>query len=354
MEKRANFHFQPAKGWMNDPNGLIYFKGRYHAFFQYNPDNLWNEKIRWGHAVSDDLLHWEQLPSAIYPDEEYDATGCWSGSALEKDGRLYVFYTSVSEKYGQTQSVAYSDDGINFTKYEKNPVICAPPFDTKDFRDPKVGEYNGRYIMVLGCGVNGEGKILLYESEDLLSWNYSGVLYEKKGMAKVFECPDFFPLGDKYVLMFSKIGQNVRATHFAAGAFDGKKFTPEFESEPEYGPQYFAAQTFPDAKGRRISIAWMSDWTRKPAPDATFMGSFTVPREVELKEGKITLYPVEEARFLLTDTSAPVSINGNEIRVEGKEPVLCPVPIRTVSVLTDGDLVEIFVNRGEFTLSYVL
>lgn len=354
MQQRAKIHFQPPKGWINDPNGLIFFGGQYHAFFQYNPDDMFSRKIRWGHIVSDDLLHWRQLPSAIYPDEDYDETGCWSGSALEKDGKMYLFYTSVSEKYGQTQSVAVSDDGVNFIKYDGNPVIKKPPFPTRDFRDPKVTKTDDGYAMVLGSGEGGEGKILLYKSDDLLEWRYEGVLFEKKALAKVFECPDFFRLGDKYVLMFSKIAQNINAAYFATGVFDGRKFTPQSFCEPVYGPQFFAAQTFEDDKNRRILIAWMSDWTRKPAPDDEFIGSLSIPMRVSLKDGKIFLYPVEEARGFLATGNAAVRVEGNDIIVDGQPPVKCPVAISKIEFLSDANLLEIFVNDGEFVMSYVL
>ena len=124
MQKRFSYHFEPRKGWMNDPNGLIEFQGQYHAFFQHNPyEPKWGP-MHWGHAVSKDLIHWQELPIALEPKEWYENDGgCFSGSAIEKDGKLYLFYTSVSKDLGQTQSVAISEDGIHFEKYEGNPVI---------------------------------------------------------------------------------------------------------------------------------------------------------------------------------------------------------------------------------------
>lgn len=150
---RFQYHFEPKKGWMNDPNGLIYFRGQYHAFFQHNPYAPRWGKMHWGHAVSSDLIHWQELPIALYPDQAYEnAGGCYSGSAVEKDGRLYLFYTSVSRRWGQTQSMAYSDDGIHFTKYAANPVISENPLGYSDFRDPKVTCIDGKYYMVVGTG----------------------------------------------------------------------------------------------------------------------------------------------------------------------------------------------------------
>ena len=158
------FHFQNQKGWMNDPNGLIYYKGKYHAFFQHYPYAPRWGQMHWGHAVSENLLDWEELDIALCPDEPYENDGgCFSGSAIEKDGRLYLFYTSVSHELGQTQSVAFSDDGITFTKYENNPVIKESPLGSnREFRDPKVFEYEGGYRMVVGAGIDNIGKLLLF------------------------------------------------------------------------------------------------------------------------------------------------------------------------------------------------
>jgi len=125
---RLRYHLEPRKGWMNDPNGLVFFRGRYHAFFQHNPHAPAWDTMHWGHAVSDDLLHWEELPIALAPDQWYeDDGGCWSGSAVVLDDRLYLFYTGVSAELGQAQCVAWSDDGLRFHKYANNPVIRRAP-----------------------------------------------------------------------------------------------------------------------------------------------------------------------------------------------------------------------------------
>ena len=193
MPQRFTFHFEPHKGWMNDPNGLIYYQGRYHAFFQHNPhEPVWGP-MHWGHAVSQDLLHWEELPIALFPDQPYeDDKGCFSGSAVERDGVLYLFYTAVSKQLGQTQCVAVSRDGKAFEKYKGTPVIAAPPAEgSYDFRDPKVVELDGKTYMVCGSGKDGVGKILLYEQgKDLFTWQYVGVLFESSEYGKVLECPD--------------------------------------------------------------------------------------------------------------------------------------------------------------------
>ena len=130
--QKLNYHFKPKKGWINDPNGLVYYKGYYHVFYQHAPDFEvpWQQPMHWGHARTKDFLSWEELPVALYPDRPYDNNGCWSGTAIVKDDVLYLFYASVAEEEKtQTVSVAYSLDGIHFEKYVKNPVIDRYPAD---------------------------------------------------------------------------------------------------------------------------------------------------------------------------------------------------------------------------------
>ena len=130
MLPKLALHLQPERGWINDPNGLCYFQGKYHAFFQHNPKAPVWDTMHWGHAVSEDLLHWEELPIALYPDQPYESgQGCFSGSAVEKDGRLYLFYTAVDSRLAQTQCLAWTDDGQHFTKYPGNPILPQSPID---------------------------------------------------------------------------------------------------------------------------------------------------------------------------------------------------------------------------------
>ena len=152
---RQRYHFMGPCGWINDPNGLIYYKGKYHFFYQFNPYSGFWSQMHWGHAVSDDLLHWEHLPVALAPSEIYDdhpQGGCFSGSAIEKDGDLYLVYTGTANNgngFEQTQNVAVSVDGVHFSKCEGNPVIEPPEGVPHDFfRDPKVWEHEGLYYLV--------------------------------------------------------------------------------------------------------------------------------------------------------------------------------------------------------------
>jgi len=355
--ERFLYHFEPQKGWMNDPNGLVYFKGRYHAFFQHNPHSPHWDKMHWGHAVSEDLIHWQELPIALYPDESYeDDGGCFSGSAIEKDGRLYLLYTSVSHGLGQTQSVAWSDDGIHFTKYEGNPVIRENPLGYPDFRDPKVSLIGDRYHMVVGTGNEASGKVLLFTSLDLLNWQYEGILFEGAEYAHCIECPDLFPLGDKYVLMFSKIGETERATHFVVGDLEDGKLVNGTLCRPEWGTDFYAPQTFLDGK-RRIMIGWLYHWGKQAPEGCPFAGALSIPRELTLANGKLQNFPVEEARHLLKRESPYVRVTEEGVILSDRHgnTVFRPCgDIKRVDTLEDTKAVEVFINGGEASFSHWL
>ena len=225
---RQTYHLMGPCGWINDPNGLIYYRGQYHFFYQFNPYSGFWGKMHWGHAVSDDLLHWTQLPMALAPSEPYDdhpQGGCFSGSAIEKDGKLYVAYTGTANHgngFVQTQNIAISEDGVHFTKYEGNPVIEAPSgVPTDYFRDPKMWEHEGLYYMVVGAQRDGKAQALLYRSENLLDWEFLNVMHESRGeWGYMWECPDFFPLKDKWVFLCSPMGAGERTTVYFVGDID--------------------------------------------------------------------------------------------------------------------------------------
>ena len=370
MQERFKYHFEPNKGWMNDPNGLVFYKGYYHAFFQHNPKAPKWDTMHWGHAISMDLLNWEECDIALYPDMDYeDDGGCFSGSAVEKDGRLYLFYTSVSHKLGQTQSVAYSDDGFHFTKYEGNPVISHYPEDgSKEFRDPKVIKYEDHYLMVVGSCKDNKGRVLLYKSFDLLSWDYVGILYEADDYSGPIECPDLFYLKEqalaegtaggyaqesKYILMYSRVDLRTHATQFIVGTFDGQRFIQKKKCTPEMGPQFYAPQTFEAPDGRRILIGWFYDWKMEPEEGLEYAGALTIPREVTLSNDKLLINPVMEAESLLVSEDENVIYDSKKLKVTGSVNIIPEYVgiIKKVSILKDGKGLEIFINEGECSIS---
>lgn len=363
MTKRFQYHFEPKKGWMNDPNGLIQYQGVYHAFFQYYPHDIKWGPMHWGHAISRDLLHWEEQDIALSPTQPYeDDGGCFSGSAIEKDGKMYLFYTSVSHALGQTQSLAISEDGLTFTKYDHNPIIQHFPAEdaTKDFRDPKVFVYGDEYRMILGTVYKGCGRVLQYRSKDLIHWEYMGVLYESSDYHDVIECPDLFPLQNRWVLLYSKIEPGDRHVQFLIGNFDGERFTPHSTLLPERGPQFYASQTFLSEDGKRILISWFYDWMREPIEGSTSAGALTIPREVYLDErGHLCLYPVDSAKALLEplplDNSAhkkagvQISASPDSVKIISRHatPQLYEGKVEKVEVLADVKAVEVFINNGK-------
>lgn len=315
-ELRQSWHFMPSANWMNDPNGLIYFKGKYHLFYQFNPyEPVWGA-MHWGHAVSDDLVHWDHLPIALAPSETYDnheRGGCFSGSAVDDNGVLTLIYTGTTnygEGFVQSQCIATSTDGVHFVKYAGNPVISEPPdCGSKDFRDPKVWKHEGSWYMVVGSCSDGKGKALLYKSPDLRKWEFVNVLCESRGeLGYMWECPDFYEVDGKYVLMFSPMGLYDRKTLYLVGDMDYKtgKFHYSSTGEVDWGFDYYAPQSFLDGKGRRIIAAWANAWDWMPwwkdfgpTYKEGWCGSLSFPRQVKLcSDGKLSFELVEEIKNL--------------------------------------------------------
>ncbi len=280
---RPEYHFTPASGWMNDPVGLIFYKDRYHLFYQYNPFGCEWGSMHWGHAISKDLIRWEDLPIALYPDQSYDdhpEGGCFSGCAVEHEGKLILFYTGTIKKDGhtiQSQCMAISEDGVHFRKWEQNPVIAGPPEEgVEDFRDPKVLRHNDMWYMVVGGAVGdaqkptSEGRVYLYASRDLYSWEYRGILLKsdhKNRMGSMFECPDLFFLDGRWVLTSSPMNHPLyNKAMYCVGDidFDHCRFEISRTGCLDYGYDYYAQQSFTDGNGKRTGIAWMNGWLWMP------------------------------------------------------------------------------------------
>jgi fructan beta-fructosidase len=307
---RPQFHFTPPEMWMNDPNGMVYHKGEYHLFYQHYPDSAVWGPMHWGHAVSNDLVHWEHLPIALYP----DSLGMiFSGGAVvdEKNTSgfgtaenpplvaIYTYHKAEMEKQGrndyQTQGLAYSiDNGRTWTKYENNPVIKNPGF--KDFRDPKFfwHEASKKWILILVAGDHA----LLYGSKDLKSWTKLSEFGKEYGAhGGVWECPDLFPLtveGENTTKWIMIININPggpnggSGTQYFVGDFDGQKFTCDTDKNTtlwiDYGPDDYAGVTWSNAPdNRKIFFGWMSNWDyANVVPTDPWRSANTVPRELRL------------------------------------------------------------------------
>ncbi|UCZ53902.1 glycoside hydrolase family 32 protein [Bacillus shivajii] len=327
---RPQFHFTPEKNWMNDPNGLVYYEGEYHLFYQYHPDGLKWGPMHWGHAVSKDMLHWEHLPIALKPDELgmvfsgsavvdwHDTSGFFNGGH-----GLVAIYTSATEEV-QQQSIAYSsDNGRTWTTYEGNPVIPNPGIE--DFRDPKVlwHDETSQWIMVLAAGQ----EIMFYGSPNLKNWTHLSNFGEGEGSHDgVWECPDLFELSiendskgeTRWVLQVDvQDGANAGGSggQYFVGQFDGKAFKNEDKPERvrwvDYGKDFYATQSFsdiPKTDGRRIWLAWMSNWQyANEVPTDPWRSAMSLPREVTLQKGEdgdiiLIQKPIKEIENLENET----------------------------------------------------
>jgi fructan beta-fructosidase len=314
---RPQIHFSPQKSWMNDPNGMLYYKGTYHLFFQYFPDSTVWGPMHWGHATTTDLVHWQQQPIALYP----DSVGyIFSGSAvvdkdntsgLGKDGKtalvaIFTQHDTTGEKQGkndfQNQSIAYSlDDGKTWTKYGGNPVLRNPGIT--DFRDPKVMWYEAdkKWIMTLAT----KDRVTFYSSPDLKNWTKESEFGKELGAhGGVWECPDLITLDDngkKIWVLIASInpgGPNKgSATQYFLGEFDGKKFSP-FDSNTrwlDYGPDDYAGVTWSNTGSRKIFLGWMSNWLyANIVPTSTWRSAMTIPRELKVKHVGNDMYVASE------------------------------------------------------------
>lgn len=301
---RPSYHFLPPDNWMNDPNGLIYWNGRYHLFYQYNPvEPVWG-KIHWGHAMSEDLVHWQDMPIALTPTPDSpDENGCWSGCAVDHDGVATILYTGVTGENHENQTVCIAtstdDDLATWEKYPQNPVIAAPPdeFAGCGFRDPYVWKgRDGEWFMVIGAGKKGGGEtVLLYRSEDLYNWRYWLPLVVSTAQNDfIYECPNFFRLGDddKFVLIVSVM--ELSHVEYFVGLWWGNNFIIEHHGRLGTPPLY-APLTFKDALGRRLMFGWLQE-TRSETEMRTagWSGSMSLPMELTLPDEKhLALTPVE-------------------------------------------------------------
>ena len=345
------YHYATAKGWINDPNGLVWFKGYYHLFYQHAPhfETPWHESMHWGHARTKDFVRFEELPVALCPDQPYDRDGCWSGTAVVKDDVLWLFYACIREGT-QAVAAAFSADGVHFEKYAGNPVIPSfPPEGGPDFRDPAVCFADGRYWCVMASG-NRErhtAVLLLYESDDLLHWQYRGVLREWEN-AKFAECPSLVKAGDRYLLAASVCREDGHAFSVAFGRFADGRFTVETEGEVDKGPDQYAGQIFADPHGRALLISWIPGWSYAGYREKD-LGCLSVPREVTCEGGVIRAYPAKEVRQLLTESDPAVirTEEGFRIPRQGRADVEYRGEIRDLKILRDGYVAEVFVNGGE-------
>ena len=341
---RGQFHFSPKRGWNNDPNGCVFYNGEYHLFFQHNPYGWAWGNMHWGHAVSKDLVHWEELGDKLLPDEmgpmfSGSAVVDWNNSSgFGVDGKppLVLFYTAAGSP--TTQCIAYSTDGRNFTKYSGNPVVKEV---TGGNRDPKViwHETSKRWVMVLYVEWQKKHTVHFYTSDNLRDWSLASIANgDAPGGGYLYECPDFFELpvdGDASRKKWVLLGAN---SDYAIGEFDGRRFLPDATRlKGHRGKGFYAAQSFSDLPdGRRVFIGWWQTETKGMA----FNQSMTVPLELAIKQTddgpRLVFAPVKELQGLRVKSHEIATLGSKELTLSPGS----PNPLRDVSA----ELVELVIE----------
>ncbi len=325
---RPRYHFLPPANWMNDPNGIIEWNGKYHVFYQHNPYQAVWDNMHWGHAVSDDLVHWANLPIALTPTPGgSDEDGCWSGCTVNNNGVPTIFYTGVQGDWGNplNQRVCMAtgeDELVSWNKYAGNPIIDRPPddIDVTGFRDPFVWREESNWYMAIGAGIRDiGGAVLLYRSKDLYSWEYLSPLcvgnkHDTTAVwtGSVWEVPQFFSLGDKYVLIVTVWENDPQYSIYFTGNYKDHRFIPDAVHKLDFGDRHFyAAHTMLDSRGRRIMWGFIGEGRVIEAQQAAgWSGVMSLPRVLSLcDDGKLTMRPAQETHSLRGEHHRFTNIN---------------------------------------------
>lgn len=342
-----HYHISPQQGLLNDPNGLSYFKGAYHVFYQYNPHATDHTTKYWGHLRSHNLQDWVQEPIALKSEDWFDKNGVYSGGAIVHEDTLYLFYTgNTKDENGvrtSYQCLATSTDGVHFEKH--GPILEQAPGFTGHVRDPKVW-YDGAlegWWMILGAQRQDKtGDTIAYFSKDLKNWDYKGSIYQlKKALGFMWECPDLVFLVDqvtgqeKAVFIFSPQGLEVSGDHFhnifntvyMVGTWDNQagKFIPDREeiTELDHGFEFYAPQSFVAPDGRVIMYAWVGTmWPEVeaavPSRQDDWIHILSQPRQLVLRDGRLYQAPLEETQALASGQVPFVAgVDAVEMRLNG-------------------------------------
>ena len=311
---RPKYHFLPPANWINDPNGPIYYKGYYHLFYQHNPFGKGWNKIHWGHTKSKDLVHWERLPIALSPSKELGEKHCFSGCSVIHEGIPTILYTSINSPesiyLGAEQWIAFgSDDMISWKKYKNNPAMTGEihgELKIYEWRDPFLWKEGDIWFLVL-CGLKRKPKqpiVLLYQSKDLKQWNFIGELcIGDKKYRNIWECPNFFELNDKHVLIVSSQERDSaellgsRKTLYSIGKYESQKFSPKKWGIVDHGRRFYAPTTMRAPDNRVLMWGWIyaqgtQGWN----------GCLSLPRTLSLRTDNVLEFqPVSELKTLRTN-----------------------------------------------------
>lgn len=317
---RPQFHFLAPAHWLNDPNGLIQWQGRMHLFYQYNPNGPFHGSIHWGHAISDDLVHWQDLPVALTPTPGgCDSDGCWSGSAVDNQGTPTLIYSGVSPQV--VCLATSSDDLVTWRKHAANPVIAGPPAHLKiasggHFRDPFVWRADGQWRLVMGSKSAGVGGlVLLYKSSDLLHWEYVGPILqgditqtEPFWTGAMWECPNLLDFGQRQALVISTQNElgDLLYVFYVSGRFDGQHFIPDVQDILVHGGRqgcFYAPQVTRADDGRHLMWGWLREERSQAAfMEAGWAGVMSLPLVVSMElGGQMCVEPAAELAALRRD-----------------------------------------------------
>ena len=410
-------HFKAPNCWINDPNGFIWYKGQYHLFYQCFPYSAHWGRMHWGHAVSKDLVNWEEKGIALFPSKTDDRSGCFSGSAIEYKDKMYIYYTGVNyteedpeninccinDKFTAAQLMITSEDGMKFDNItDKKTVI--PPIEDKKIgdknhtRDPKVWRGKDAWYMVLGSTVDKNGRLLFYKSSDLKTWQYLNYC-EKDGFGWMWECPDFFEIDGKGVTIFSPMGffndgnGYDSVTVCMLSSFDentGKMELSENYQLFDYGIDLYAPQSTTDEDGNRVVIAWARMPEAVITEKGEWCGMMCIPRIVDVKNNHVYIRPHTNVKnSFVTKLSAPkksgymlkttlkngesINVGGYVIKrendkittdrsevfnIKGNYKLIAETPVINdgyeLEIYVDEHLVEVFINNGEYVISNVV
>ena len=415
--RRDTLHLRAPEGtWINDPNGFIYDQGKYHLFYQHFPYAAEWGTMHWGHAVSEDLVHWIHQPIALFPTKEYDKNGVFSGCAVKKDEKLWFYYTAVkyletdpedihrplNDRYETSQVLITSEDGFHFDNWkDKQQVIgCAAFGMDANARDPKVWQYNGEWYMILGGTEGGHAaQVTFCKSKDGIHWEFVNQ-YKHAPYGRIVECPDVFYVDGGYVFLGSGMYLMDDEENHAHQAICTPALFEEGNCRLELPEQYqfidlgldlYAPQTTLDAQGRRMMVAWM----RMPeAVDGRWNGMMCMPRLVELRDGQVYFpaHPSVADAFSKKipdlkqlDGNMPyrirvtmkrdemLDIGGYKIWIQGDcvrtdRSQLFPVkgegcrqasttPLHgnyDLDIFVDSQIIEVFVNGGQYVISHIV
>lgn len=410
-------HFKAPNCWINDPNGFIWYKGWYHLFYQCFPYSAHWGRMHWGHAVSKDLVNWEEKGIALFPSKTDDRSGCFSGSAIEYKDKMYIYYTGVNyteedpeninccinDTFTAAQLMITSEDGMKFDNItDKKTVI--PPIEDKKIgdknhtRDPKVWRGKDAWYMVLGSTVDKNGRLLFYKSSDLKTWQYLNYC-EKDGFGWMWECPDFFEIDGKGVTIFSPMGFFNDGNGYDSVAvcmlssFDENTGKMELSADYQlfdYGIDLYAPQSTTDKDGNRVVIAWARMPEAVITEKGEWCGMMCIPRIVDVKNNHVYIRPHTNVKnSFVTKLSAPkksgymlkttlkngesINVGGYVIKrendkittdrskvfnIKGNYKLIAETPVINdgyeLEIYVDEHLVEVFINNGEYVISNVV